>query len=458
MLAQEIFAVNTPHTNKRGREPYMEMANMACEAAKSGPAAQRRLRLVVAAATIGTALEWFDLVVYGFFAVVIAKLFFPSTHELTSLLIALGTFGGSYLMRPLGALVLGSFSDRYGRKKGLTLSIALMALGTLMIAVTPTYASIGIAAPMIVVAGRLVQGISAGGEFGASTSFLVEHSPRSRRGFYASFQMAAQGGTALLASLFGTLLTHFLTPDQLLGWGWRIPFIFGLLIIPVAYVIRQHVDETPVFVHDAHAGSPVKETFRDNKLRLLLAIGIYVLVTASSYVIVLYMPTFAMKQLHLIPSVAFTGTLLMGAAQMLACPVAGALADRFGRKPVLLVSALVTGTMVVPLFAWLIAAPGSATFIIACGLLGCAISGYQGPMPAVLSELFPSRVRTTGLALTHNLAVAVFGGFAPLVITWGVGATHSRLVPAAYVATAACISLISLLVCMRRFGDHQSAE
>ncbi len=436
----------------------MEMANMAYEATQAGPAARRRLRLVVAAATIGTALEWFDLVVYGFFAVVIAKLFFPSTHELTSLLVALATFGGSYLMRPLGALAIGSYSDRYGRKKGLTLSIALMALGTLMIAATPTYASIGIAAPIIVVAGRLIQGISAGGEFGASTSFLVEHSPRSRRGFYASFQMAAQGGTAVLASLFGTLLTRFLTPEQLLGWGWRIPFLFGLLIIPVAYVIRRHVDETPVFTHDTHAGSPVKETFADNKIRLLLAIGIYVLVTASSYVIVLYMPTFAIRQLDMKPSVAFAGTLLMGAVQMFACPLAGALADRRGRKRVLLVAALGVGVVVLPVFAWLTAKPASSTFIVACALLGLAISAYQGPMPAVLSELFPSRVRTTGLALTHNLAVAIFGGFAPLIITWAVSTTHSRLVPAAYVATAACISIICVVVCLRKFGDRQPTE
>ncbi|WP_345817613.1 MFS transporter (plasmid) [Paraburkholderia sp. PREW-6R] len=414
--------------------------------------------MVVAAATIGTALEWFDLVVYGFFAVVIAKLFFPSQHELTSLLVALGTFGGSYLMRPLGALLLGSYSDRHGRKKGLTLSIALMALGTVMIAATPTYATIGISAPIIVVAGRLVQGISAGGEFGASTSFLVEHSPRRRRGFYASFQMAAQGGTAVLASLFGTLLTRYLTPEQLSGWGWRMPFIFGLLIIPIAWYIRRHVDETPVFTHDAHAGSPVKETFSDNKIRLLLAIGIYVLVTASSYVIVLYMPTFAIKQLGLNPSVAFAGTLLMGAVQILACPLAGAVADRWGRLRVLLFSALGVGVVVVPSFAWLIARPVPSTFVVACALLGLAISAYQGPMPAVLSELFPSRVRTTGLALTHNLAVATFGGFAPLIITWAVSTTHSKLVPAAYVATAACISILCLLVCLRKFGNHQPAD
>jgi len=436
----------------------MEMTNAAYGAGITPVDQQRRLRRVVAAATIGTALEWFDLVVYGFFAVVIAKLFFPSANELTSLLVALSTFGGSYLMRPLGALLLGSYADRYGRKKGLTLSIALMAVGTLMIAATPSYASIGIAAPIIVVAGRLVQGISAGGEFGASTSFLAEHSPRSQRGFYASFQMAAQGGTAVIASLFGTLLTRYLTPEQLLGWGWRIPFIFGLLIIPVAYFIRRHVDETPVFVHDAHAGSPVRETFTDNKMRLLLAIGIYVLVTASSYVIVLYMPTFAIKQLKLAPSLAFGGTLLIGAMQMFACPLAGAAADRLGRKQVLLVCAVALGLIVMPLFVWLIATPTSFAFIAICALLGVVISGYQGPMPAVLSELFPSRVRTTGLALTHNLAVAIFGGFAPLILTWGVSVTHSKLVPGAYVAAAAAISIVSLLICIRKFGDHKPTE
>lgn len=421
-------------------------------------AARKRLRIVVAAATIGTALEWFDLVVYGFFAVIIARLFFPAENELVSLLVALSTFGGSYLMRPLGALILGSYADRHGRKKGLTLSIALMALGTLMIAVVPSYASIGVAAPIIVVAGRLIQGISAGGEFGASTSFLVEHSPRHQRGFYASFQMAAQGGTAVIASLFGTLLNRYLTPDQLLGWGWRIPFLFGLLIIPVAYYIRRHVDETPVFSRDTHATRPVRETFSDNKLRLLLAIGIYVLVTASSYVIVLYMPTFAIRQLHLDPALAFAGTLLMGAVQMLACPLAGAIADRCGRKQVLLASAITVGLIVLPLFAWLIASPTPVVFIIICVLLGAAISGYQGPMPAVLSDLFPSRVRTTGLALTHNLAVAIFGGFAPLVLTWGVSATHSRLVPAAYVASAAAISIVSLTICLRRFGRIETGN
>ncbi|WP_250508354.1 MULTISPECIES: MFS transporter [unclassified Caballeronia] len=434
------------------------MTGTSNEAAVPRQRDRRRLRRVVTAATIGTALEWFDLVVYGFFAVVIAKLFFPATNELTSLLVALSTFGGSYLMRPLGALLLGSYADRHGRKAGLTLSIALMALGTLMIAATPTYASIGIAAPVIVVAGRLIQGISAGGEFGASTSFLVEHSPRSQRGFYASFQMAAQGGTAVIASLFGTLLTRYLTPEQLLGWGWRIPFIFGLLIIPVAYFIRRHVDETPVFVQDAHASSPVRETFTDNKIRLLLAIGIYVLVTASSYVIVLYMPTFAIKQLQLDPSLAFAGTLLIGGVQIFACPLAGAMADRGGRKRVLLGAAAVLGLVVVPLFAWLISSPTAFTFISVCAVFGLVISGYQGPMPAVLSELFPSRVRTTGLALTHNLAVAIFGGFAPLILTWGVTATHSRLVPGLYVGAAAAISILSLLVCIRKFGDQRSTE
>lgn len=262
----------------------------------------------------------------------------------------------------------------------------------------------------------------------------------------------------MLASLFGTLMSHYVLPEQMLGWGWRMPFCFGLLIIPIAYVIRRHVDETPIFAKDTHPSNPVRDTFLDNKVRLALAIGIYVLVTSSSYVIVLYMPTFATRQLGIDSSLAFAGTLLMGALQMVACPLAGAIADRKGRKTTLLVAAALIGLIAVPLFAWLIARPTPLAFIIVCAMLGIAISGYQGPMPAVLSELFPSRVRTTGLALTHNLAVAIFGGFAPLILTWGINATHSRLVPALYIAVAAVISVISLLICIRRFGDHQSAD
>lgn len=454
MLARGFFAVNTAFMIFQGA--HMKMSSTIGQFTEVTSSSS--LRKVVAAATIGTALEWFDLVVYGFFAVVIAKLFFPSENEVASLIAALSTFGVSYLMRPVGALILGAYSDRYGRKKGLTLSIALMAIGTMMITLTPSYASIGFAAPVIVVLGRLVQGVSAGGEFGTSTSFLVEHSPVAKRGFYASFQMAAQGATAVIAALFGTLLTKYLTPEQLLGWGWRIPFAFGLLIIPVASYIRHHVDETPVFQISQHTTRPVRETFTNNKVRLLLAIGIYALVTTASYVIVLYLPTFAIKQLKLDPSLAFAGSLLMGALLLVGAPLAGALADRFGRKKVLFVFAIYLVALQFPLFRWLLSNPNPSVFLTMCFFFGIGIAGYQGPMPAVLSELFPSRIRTTGLALTHNLAVATFGGFAPLILTWGIHVTHSNLVPAAYVTVAGIVSMVCMLVCMWEFGDHVVTE
>jgi len=403
---------------------------------------------VIAAAAIGTALEFFDLVVYGFFAVTIAQVFFPADNSWVSLLITTSTFGLSYLIRPLGAIVLGSYADRNGRKAGLVLSVALMAVGTGLIACTPSYESIGIAAPILVVAARFVQGFSAGGEFGAATSFLVEHAPKEQRGFYGSFQMAAQGLTAVLAAGFGAATAAFLSKEHLLSWGWRLPFLFGMLIIPVAIYIRRGVEETPGFKHDNKAGSPVIATFTHNKIGLTLAILTYVLNTASSYVVVLFMPTFAVKKLGLDPTIAFVGTLLLGGIQMIACPFFGAVSDRLGRLPTLAAAAATNAAVALCCFALISSIPTDALFIVVCLLLGVSISAFQGPIPAALSEIFPSGVRSTGLALTHNLAVAAFGGFAPLILAWGIARTGSGLIPGIYMVAASAISLTAIFVLM----------
>ncbi|KNB21538.1 membrane protein, partial [Salmonella enterica subsp. enterica serovar Typhimurium] len=217
--------------------------NATAPAARTSPHAWR----VIVSASIGNALEWFDLVVYGFFAVTIAKLFFPTGNDTVSLLLTLGTFGVSFFMRPLGAIVIGAYADRAGRKAALTLSIVLMMVGTLLIAIMPTYAAIGVLAPVGIVIARMVQGFSAGGEFGSATAFLAEHAPQ-RRGFFSSWQVASQGLTTLLAAGFGALLTGNLSPEAMASWGWRIPFFFGLLIGPVAYYIRRRLDETPEFL------------------------------------------------------------------------------------------------------------------------------------------------------------------------------------------------------------------
>lgn len=246
------------------------------------------LNRVIAAAAIGNALEWFDLLVYGYFAVTVSKLFFPAADPTVSLLLALGTFGVSYLVRPVGAIVLGSYGDRTGRKAAMTASIFLMTIGTLLMALMPTYGQIGVLAPLGVLFARLLQGFAIGGEFGSATAFLVEHRP-DRRGFLAAFQWSGQGLAAVLASAFGVILTTALTPGQLESWGWRIPFLFGLLIGPIGFYIRRSIEESPEFAQAEQTHTPVREVLTLQLDRLLLAIGVVILSTSSNYLI-LYMP------------------------------------------------------------------------------------------------------------------------------------------------------------------------
>jgi len=405
---------------------------------------------LVMAASIGNALEWFDLVVYGFFAVIIARLFFPAGNDTVSLLLTLGTFGVSFFMRPLGAIVLGTYADRAGRKAALTLSILLMMIGTLVIVLLPTYASIGMAAPLILVAARLVQGFSAGGEFGSATAFLAEHEP-ARRGFFASWQVASQGLTTLLAAGFGAVLTHQLTPQQLDAWGWRVPFLFGLSIGPVAWYIRTRLTETPEFLAAAPTATPLRDTFASHKLRLVVGIGTVVLGTVSTY-LVLFMPTYGVRQLGLAPSVAFAATALTGVIQLLFAPVVGHLSDRLGRVNVMLVPAVLLAVLIYPGFALLVAHPTFGALIAMQVAFGLLMTGYFGALPGLLSELFPVNTRTTGMSLAYNIAVLVFGGFGPFIIAWLIGATGSKAAPSFYLIAAAVLSVIALLTARARLG------
>lgn len=404
----------------------------------------------VISASIGNALEWFDLVVYGFFAATISKLFFPTGDDTVSLLLTLGTFGVSFFMRPLGAVLIGAYADRAGRKKALTLSIVLMFIGTLMIAVVPTYSSIGLLAPAVLVLARMVQGLSAGGEFGSATAFLAEHAPR-RRGFFASWQVASQGLTTLLAAGFGAVLTGNLSPEQMAAWGWRIPFIFGLLIGPVAYYIRRNVDESPEFAKLEATRTPIADTFSDQKERLLLAVGIVVLGTVATY-LVLFMPTYGVKQLGLPASVVFTATMTVGVIQMLVAPVFGHLSDRFGRVRIMLTAAVLLLLTVYPMFSILVSRPTFGTLLAVEMLFGLLMTAYFAPVPAILSELFPTRTRTTGLSLSYNTAVTIFGGFAPFILTWLISVTNDKLSPSYYLLFAAVISIAALLATRIRLG------
>jgi MHS family proline/betaine transporter-like MFS transporter len=410
------------------------------------PAHPQRWR-AVAAASIGNALEWFDFIVYGFFAVTMAKLFFPSGDETMSLLLALATFGVTFFMRPVGAIILGAYADRHGRKAAFTLTIVLMTVGTALIVVTPTYSSIGLVAPVLIVVARLIQGFSAGGEFGSATAFLAEQNPE-RRGFFASWQFASQGLTTILATAFGATLASTLTTDQMDSWGWRVPFIFGLLIGPVAYYMRRHVDETMEFRSAKVSKAPLLEALSDNKKKLLLSFGAVILCTVGMYT-VLFMPTYATRQLGLPASGAFMASLLTGVIQVVLIPVFGALSDRHGRLPMAFASAATILLAIYPMFVWLAAVPTLQTLLTVQAIMGVLLAAYMGGLPALMSELFPTRVRTTGLSVSYSFGVAIFGGFAPFINAWLIDMTGSKLAPSFYLMLAAVISLAALTAARR---------
>jgi MHS family proline/betaine transporter-like MFS transporter len=419
------------------------------------------IRRIVFSSSIGNALEWFDFLVYGYFATVIAKQFFPMQDEWLSTLLAIGTFGISFLMRPLGAVVLGVYGDRKGRKAALTLAIALMMVGTFTMTVMPPYASIGLAAPVLILLARLVQGFAVGGEFGSATAFMVEHSA-SRRGYYASWQFASQGLAAITAAAFGSLLTAWLPPEQLNSWGWRIPFAFGLLVGPVGYYIRSHLDETPEFLalrearldaaSKAKAGdaAAVREqqgaSFGSQWVNLLLAVGIVAQSTVGVYVLQLYMPMYAVKQLHMSASSSCGVVVLNGGLQFLLSPVMGALSDRVGRIRIMLTTSVLMGVLIYPMFALLQSHPTIGWLLLLQGTAGIFKAAYSGPMPALMSEIFPTQMRSTGLSIGYSIGVTIFGGFAPTIVETFIHLTGDKLAPSYYVLIAAVLSGISLTV------------
>lgn len=362
-------------------------------------------------------------------------------NDVESLLVAFATFGITFLVRPVGAIVLGVFADRHGRKAALVLAISLMMLGTAIIAVTPGYAVIGLWAPAAIIVARLVQGISAGGEFGSATAFLAEQDP-ARRGYFASWQFASQGLTTVLAAATGTVLAGALTADQMGQWGWRVPFFLGLLIGPIAYYLRREVDETSEFRAMANRGSPLRD-LSQAKPKLLVSLGAVVLCTVTMYT-TLFMPSFAMRELGLPQANSFLATLLAGAIQIALVPSFGAISDRYGRLSVMVPAAIAMLLVSYPMFAWMAAAPTLQTLLLVQIVIGVIGAAYMGPLPALMSELFPAPMRTTGLAVSYSLSVAIFGGFAPFANVWLIQATGSNVAPGFYLLGAAAISLAAL--------------
>jgi MHS family proline/betaine transporter-like MFS transporter len=411
------------------------------------PSSRRR---TIVATTIGNALEFFDFTVYGFLALVIGKLFFPTFNSYGQLLLTVASFGVGFIMRPLGGIVIGAYADRAGRKAAMTLTIFLMALGCAVIAFTPTYAQIGVVAPLLIVLARLIQGFSAGGEVGASTTLLVEHATPANRGYMASWQFASQGLGILLGAIVVGVLTVTLTPESMSSWGWRVPFVLGMLIAPVGMYIRRHLEESLDVVPVSAGVSAVKRdsslriVFRDHGKTVLLAVVSMIGGTTAAYVVSFYLPTYAIRELGLPPPVALLGAALTGLLSFGLAPFVGRWSDRVGRKPLIYWSRIALAVMIYPGFWWLNASPTPAVLYTVVGLLSITLVIQSVPGITMLPEMFPKAVRASGMSIVYSIGVAVFGGFSPFISAWLLNATGNKLAPAWYLLVMTVISLIGL--------------
>jgi len=410
------------------------------------PLSPAEIRRAVIASVIGNGLEWFDFLIYAFFARTIANHFFPASTPTASLLLTFGTFAVGFVVRPLGGIVLGIYADRAGRQKALALLILMMAAGTLIVGLTPSFATIGLAAPLLIVAARVIQGLSVGGEFASAAAMLVELAPPGRRMFYGSFQMASQGFALLVASGFSLLLTQILTPAALEDWGWRIPFLAGALIGPVGFYIRRRCAESPEFL--ALRASGATQAFvpalAGQWRAIVCAFGIIAVGTALNYLWHSYTPTYVTQQLHLPLSAALAGSSLCGLVAIPVYPLAGLLADRIGAYRQFFIVVTAFAFCAYPIYAFVVAAPSVERLFVSQLAATLFLGLMSGPHPGMLAALFPTGARTTGVALSYNLAVTLFGGLAPLTVTWAMAATGDPMMPAWFQIFAAVISLVTV--------------
>ncbi|ROZ54849.1 MFS transporter [Rhodococcus sp. WS1] len=408
----------------------------------SGAVTPERLaaaRKAVISSSLGAALEWFDVIVYASFAVVIAHNFFPGGDNTLGLILTFATFAISYVIRPLGGMVLGSYADRRGRKNALTLTMMLMMIGTLIMAVAPTTSMIGPWAGVVILVSRLIQGFSAGGEFGTATTFLVETAPH-KKAFYSSWQVASQGASVFLASLFGYVLNTHLSHEALYSWGWRVPFFFGIIVGPVGLYIRAKLDETDDFKTSVPEKAPLKTTLTRHLGRVLTGAAVVGVATISIYLI-LYMPTFAVKNLGVSASAGYLGGIVAGLVTLITVPLIGHLADRVGPARVMTWAAVAAIVLAWPLFKLMVDHPSTLTLVLVVSALGVIMAFAFGPLPALMSSLFSAEIRATGMSLSYNLGVTLLGGIAPLVLTWLISTTGSLDAPSYYYMTVAVLSL-----------------
>ncbi|HVH82237.1 MAG TPA: MFS transporter [Stellaceae bacterium] len=399
----------------------------------------------ITAGTIGNVLEWYDFGVYGYLVPTISALFFPSGDPTVSLLLTFAVFGVGFVMRPIGSIVFGIYGDRYGRRKALSAVIFVMALSTFAIGLLPTYASVGIAAPIMLVVVRLFQGLSTGGEFGGSSAYIVEYAPDHRRGFFGSFQLVGVASGFLLGSLTAALLNSILTAEDRLAWGWRLPFLFGISVGLVGAYMRWRIEDTPKYTEIEEQGAIAESPLADALLRhpreTLLAFGSTLFNTVAYYIALIYMTTHIVKVGKLPQSTVLWTTAGSTALMIMLLPTLGALSDRIGRRPLLLASCIAYIVLGYPFF--LMASSGNLALTILCQvLMMVCYAPYAAICASFLTETTPTRVRYTSMSVGYNIAVAIFGGFAPFIAQWLVGATGSAYAPAASLIAAAVITAI----------------
>jgi MFS transporter, MHS family, proline/betaine transporter len=409
-------------------------------------ATNRMRRRVVLASILGNGLEWFDFVSYGYFASIIAKVFFPADSEL-SLMLAYATFAVAFVVRPIGGIVLGAYADRYGRRRALSLLIVMMAFGTLTLGLTPAFATIGIAAPIIVMLGRVVQGISIGGEFASATALLVEYAPPNRKMMFGSFQMSSQALGRVLATGIGLPVLLLLPAATVQDGAWRIPFLIGSLIGPFGFYVRYRLAESPEFQKllehrkDA-ARAPLREVLRHHWLQVICAIGLTIIGTSLTYIWNTYLPTYVVEQLHLPLWQGLLGVAVTSAISIGTVVLGGWLADQYGPYRMFFLFTVISALISYPMFAYVLAAPGFGRLFVAQLVVLTVFGLLQGPAPGLLAGLFPVAVRSTGMAISYNVGVTVFGGFAPLTVTWLIARTDNKLMPAFYIIAAALLSIV----------------
>ena len=427
--------------------PSLPEARMAQAHVIDPPTAQTR-RKVVMASFIGNFVEWFDYAAYGYLAAIIATVFFPETDKTTALLATFAVFAISFLVRPLGGVVWGHIGDKVGRKQALSLSILIMSGATFCIALLPSYGAVGVFAPILLLLVRVVQGFSASGEYAGASAFLVEYAPPKRRGLYASVVPASTASGLLLGSLIAALLTGVLSDGQMHDWGWRLPFLLAAPMGLIGRYIRLKLEDTPVFraleKDDDVAAAPVLETIKKNRRPLIIALGAAVLNAVAFYVLLSYMPTYLSEELGFGASESFLATTIALATYIGFIFFTGMASDRFGRKKMLITASVLFIVLTVPAFALLDGASFLLVVIIQV-VLGAVLTLNDGTLPSFLSELFPTRVRYTGFALSFNLANAIFGGTAPFVATLLIAWTGNDIAPAWYVVAAAVVSLCAVL-------------